>query len=88
MSAERGSYYVRLPEYIRSSTFRWTFTISAVFFAAAVALTTLVFHEVIASNKTRIDGTLIREIRNAAGGVGGVAILTLQRTAIKPAKSY
>ncbi len=58
---------MRLPEFIRTTTFRWTLTISAVFFAAVVVLTTFVFHQVIESNKTRIDGTLVREIRNTVG---------------------
>ena len=59
---------MRLPEFIRTATFRWTLTISAVFLTAVLILVAIVYQETLSTAQTRIDGTLIAEIRGAAGG--------------------
>ena len=56
---------MRLPEFIRTTTFRWTLTISAIFVTAALILVALVYNEAVSSNERRIDGSLILDVTNA-----------------------
>jgi signal transduction histidine kinase len=57
---------VRLPDLIRTTTFRWTLTIAAVFVAVALALFTVIYRESVRTNEARIGGTLTREVFNTA----------------------
>jgi len=55
---------VRLPEFINTTTFRWTLTISAVFVAAATILVVFTYQESVQLNMERIQMTLVQEIQN------------------------
>jgi signal transduction histidine kinase len=56
--------HIRIPAFIRTTTFRWTLTISAVFVASALMLVAAIYHKTVSSNQTRIDGTMTQEVRN------------------------
>ncbi len=56
---------MRLPDFIRTSTFRWTLTISAVFVTAALVLVAFVYNVAVSANETRIDAALIQEVEGA-----------------------
>ena len=53
---------MRFPEFLRTTTFRWTLTISAVFVAAMLVLVAAIYHETVASNEARIDETMIQDV--------------------------
>ncbi len=55
---------MRLPEFINTTTFRWTLTISAVFVAAATILVVFTYQESVQLNMERIQMTLVQEIQN------------------------
>jgi signal transduction histidine kinase len=55
---------VRLPDFISTTTFRWTLTISAVFVAAATVLVGFTYYESVQLNMERIETTLKGEIQN------------------------
>jgi signal transduction histidine kinase len=59
-------FFVRLPEFIRTTTFRWTLTIAGVFVAAALVLFAFVYRQAVISNETRVDGILIQDVQNVA----------------------
>lgn len=69
---------MRLPDFIRTTTFRWTLTISGVFLTAALILVTIIYQEAISSNKARIDGALLQDIRNAVAGDPKNVVLRIQ----------
>ena len=55
---------MRLPDFISTTTFRWTLTISAVFIAAATVLVVFTYFESVQLNMERIQTTLTQEIQN------------------------
>ncbi len=55
---------MRLPEFIRTSTFRWTLGMSAVFVAAALVLVAVIYQETSSENQGRIDRALTQEVRS------------------------
>ncbi len=59
---------MRLPEFLRTATFRWTLTISAVFLTSALILVVIIYRESISTAKSRIDDSLVQEVRSVAGG--------------------
>jgi len=61
---EQGFCSVRLPDFISTTTFRWTLTISAVFIAAATVLVVFTYYESVQLNMERIQTTLTQEIQN------------------------
>lgn len=64
--------------FISTTTFRWTVTISAVFVAAALVLVAVIYHRTISSNETRIDDNLIQEVRNTLADGPDKAIVHVQ----------
>jgi signal transduction histidine kinase len=54
---------VRLPEFIRSSTFRWTVTVAGAFAACVLLLFGFVYWQTAAYMTARIDATILQEIR-------------------------
>src|SRR5262245_4058329 len=63
MSAAPASFSVRLPEFIRSSPFRWTVTVAGAFAACVLLLFGFVYWQTAAYMTARIDATIQQEVR-------------------------
>jgi signal transduction histidine kinase len=55
---------VRLLDLFRTTTFRWTLTISVVFVTAALILVGVIYRQAVTSNEARVDALLLQEARS------------------------
>ena len=55
---------LRFPEFLRTTTFRWTLTISAVFVASTLVLVAVLYNETLGSTKERIAATMLQDVTN------------------------
>ncbi len=65
---------MRLPEFLRTTTFQWTLTIAAVFIAASLVLVAYIYHQSMTAGQARVDSALIQEVRNALADDPGDAV--------------
>ena len=64
--------------FLRTTTFRWTITISTVFLAAALLLVASIYQRTVSSNETRIDNNLIQEVRTVTAEDAENALVRVQ----------
>src|SRR5215470_15551923 len=63
MCAARVSSSVRLPEFARSTTFRWTLGVAGAFVVCILSLFGFVYWQTAAYMTARIDGFITQELR-------------------------
>jgi hypothetical protein len=63
MSAAWASSSVRLPDFARTTTFRWTLAVTGAFVLCTLVLFGFVYWQTAAHMASRIDGALAQELR-------------------------
>jgi signal transduction histidine kinase len=66
MSAAWGSFSVRLPDFARTTTFRWTLAVAGAFMLGALALFGFVYWQTAAYMTSSIDSLLVGEVMSVA----------------------